>query len=488
MKGKLIIEKSERVKRTNYSFQTEGGYNGFNYSIIVSLPINSEVNISKIKQGFYKFLVRKLNSKQYNKDFPSHIEILKESIDNDVDLFDNCNYILIDGNDYKVINIVNNFYKNKDIIIEDANHKKYPVSKEGYEEICKKYNNINDKNVLLKVEGNIDLVTLEEYKKTYEIIENIVNKIKSFNLSPLEEVIYAFDYTKNRYYQEVEKNENPRKSRDLTKVLLGDKIVCEGYATILSTILKNLGFQASNYYVETYGSEITGYSNHANNILRIKDDKYDIDGIYYFDPTWDSKKKNNDENDYFYDITNLNRYNHCGNYWLLDRYIDRTFGEFTTFYDKELFYKIKNHQGHTLKDISRINEYIAMIVFENGETNLESSGRANYSEKFKNKFKEILNNGNLEEFVESLSDKFKIIDKKTLLKAIYNVRKIEYYDNPEDFSLTLSDLFQILSNFKEYDRWYDDYCDDARNFIISKEQEVERIRLTKVLSNISKKR
>ena len=77
---------------------------------------------------------------------------------------------------------------------------------------------------------------------------------------------------------------------------------------------------------------------------------------------------------------------------------------------------------------------------------------------------------------------------KKELKVLYIVRKYQYYDNPENFSLTWNDLFQILFNFRVYDRWYDDYCEDAHGFINGKEQEIERIRLTKVLSNISKKR
>lgn len=481
MKGKLIIEKSEKIKRTNYLFEEEIKYDNNDYLIAINLPINSDVDLSKIKQGFYKFLSRKLSSKQYNKDFPNRIKMIKESIDSNIDLIDNCNHIVIDSNDSNLFFKVYEFYKNKDIKIEDFNCKNYPVSKEGYEEACRKYN--NNKNMLVKIEGNIKSITLEEYKKTYEFIEKFTNKIKSFNLSPLEQVIYVFDYTKNRYYVEENSNESLRKSRDLTSVLFGNKIVCEGYATIFSTILKKLGFQACNYCVDTYNN-----SRHANAIVRIKDDKYNIDGIYYFDPTWDSKQKTNIKNNDFYDMTNLNRYNHCGNYWVSDRYIDKTFGELTTFYDKELFTKIKNKQPLTLDDDHRINEYIAMIAFENGETKLEHSHGAFYREDLKSKFIEMLNKEQLEEFVENLSTKIKVIDNMTLLKVIYNVRKIEYYDNPEEFSLTWNDLFQILFNFRVYDRWYDDYCENAHKFINGKEQEIERIRLTKVLSNISKKR
>ena len=115
MKGKLIIEKSEKIKRTNYLFEEEIKYDNNDYLIAINLPINSDVDFSKIKQGFYKFLSRKLSSKQYNKDFPNRIKMIKESIDSNIDLIDNCNHIVIDSNDSNLFFKVYEFYKNKDI-------------------------------------------------------------------------------------------------------------------------------------------------------------------------------------------------------------------------------------------------------------------------------------------------------------------------------------------------------------------------------------
>ena len=47
--------------------------------------------------------------------------------------------------------------------------------------------------------------------------------------------------------------ERKSKSRDITKVLFGDKIVCTGFASVFTTLVRNLGYQSTNYIVE-YGA------------------------------------------------------------------------------------------------------------------------------------------------------------------------------------------------------------------------------------------
>jgi len=66
-------------------------------------------------------------------------------------------------------------------------------------------------------------------------------------------------------------------------------------------------------------------------------------------------------------------------------------------------------------------------------------------------------------------------------------RKIEYYENPEEFPLSDHDLYLILLLLQNTDSQPFFLEEDVSRFIDSKKKEISSIRLTKVLSNISKK-
>ena len=71
--------------------------------------------------------------------------------------------------------------------------------------------------------------------------------IKKLHLSPLETVLYVYDLVRERKYQEEGANECHTKSRDLTSVLLGDKIVCAGFVNLFNTILEKLDIKCLSF-------------------------------------------------------------------------------------------------------------------------------------------------------------------------------------------------------------------------------------------------
>ena len=58
----------------------------------------------------------------------------------------------------------------------------------------------NHKDYLVSVDGNISYVTIEQYERTVLAIDDIVNKIKKYNLSSLEQIMYAYDLVRDRVY------------------------------------------------------------------------------------------------------------------------------------------------------------------------------------------------------------------------------------------------------------------------------------------------
>ena len=148
--------------------------------------------------------------------------------------------------------------------------------------------------------GLLETYPLVDYVK-YE--KRLIELIKpAMNLSPFERYLYAYNVTK-QFKKYKENKEAKDASRDLYQVLDGEYMVCVGYATMLHDLLTKLGINNSFYSVTVD----TGFDKVANDALVIPDDvevtqegharlkvnivdpKYEIDGIYFADPTWDNE-------------------------------------------------------------------------------------------------------------------------------------------------------------------------------------------------------
>lgn len=193
--------------------------------------------------------------------------------------------------------------------------------------------NINNITIELPFIDRLRL-PLNEYLEYEKLLYNMVEPAK--NLSPLEKMVYAYDITKkfkkyklpkkdnrnvvNRSYDEKLKIRSL--SRDLYKILDNDYIVCVGFANLLHDLLSKLGIDSISQSVdidlarhksikqlrdnnknwkelspqEKYkliSQQVSyipkdSYEGHRRLMVRIKDEKYGIDGLYISDPTWDN--------------------------------------------------------------------------------------------------------------------------------------------------------------------------------------------------------
>ncbi len=128
-------------------------------------------------------------------------------------------------------------------------------------------------------------VEIEKAIEASRKLNDWVNEIKSARrkdkeLSPYEKYLYAYDIVTKFSYNEEEKGQNNDISRHLITILTGDKIVCAGYANLLSELCNRLGLSCYTQGVN---------KNHAICYVRIDDDKWGIHGIYASDPTADSQ-------------------------------------------------------------------------------------------------------------------------------------------------------------------------------------------------------
>lgn len=99
-------------------------------------------------------------------------------------------------------------------------------------------------NLFVWIEWNSQPISLENYKRTVLELNKYVSFIKNFDFSPFEQCLLAYDLVRDRYYVMENSDEEYYISRDLTSVLLGDKIVCVGFSNLLSAILNKLGIDS----------------------------------------------------------------------------------------------------------------------------------------------------------------------------------------------------------------------------------------------------
>lgn len=464
MKGRLVFQTTDK-QRIEYLFEDDFYGHEYDYTIWIGIPKGRKIDINKLKIGLNKYFLRKLHGKQYQKDFPDRVELINTAYNEEIDLLDACEKVEIEETLIDVIPSIPNG-KSKKIKIDSE---PLPLDIKIVEKLEKQY--AGYENIYVKIDGNDDYVSLSEYRKTTEIIDNIVNKIKSYDLSPLEQMIYAYDSARDRIYVSEEYGEAKTESRDLTRVLLGDKIVCVGYSRIFVAILKKLGIKAAEYTVK--GSEY-----HSIAIAHIKDEKYDIDSIYYFDPTFDRKR----------DETN----NHFNRYYAFAKnrvemiesldYDDLTFGDIDEPTYLEIIRNLKDADKPKYYDNNETKYINNMCSFINGRPmDIEIHSYMGTAER-------VIENENAEsDVIDCHWYLLPFQNKKALVKALSVVRKIQYYEDPEKYPYSSETMKKIVS--ESY--WNDPYRYDTNtvNKILYDNserynREAKEIDLVKVLRKI----
>ncbi len=133
--------------------------------------------------------------------------------------------------------------------------------------------------------------SLEVVEKTHKKIYDIVNFCKRNEFSPLECVLFAYLYSTKRPYIKEEEWEYGATSRSVYSVLNGDKIVCLGFTQVIQTILEALSTKNISVFTNSTQSKVDSSTGHSTLLIYIKDEKYGLDGYYFFDPTADCYKE-----------------------------------------------------------------------------------------------------------------------------------------------------------------------------------------------------
>lgn len=297
----------------------------------------------------------------------------------------------------------------------------------GLSENCYKYSD----SIYVKMKNNEQPVTINKCLDTMEYIITSAETIKKYNMSPIEIAMYLYNIVRNRVYKEVEKGEDYLDSRDLSSVVNGDKIVCVGYASIYDELLKYFGFKCNTVYLENTKNFKQG---HARNRVYIKDEKYGIDGVYYFDTTYDSRNEN-DINEYLHSFLYFAKtrmeFDKLEHYRYIDLnmpyYSPKVADDINKLFDldyREVIYspvfKSINNMSLFVTDETLLN--VQLFIPELAEVFLEDKD-------------ELINKA------QAIVDKFnKPISAETYIRILNNVRQIEHNENPTLYPYSEEDL------------------------------------------------
>lgn len=139
-----------------------------------------------------------------------------------------------------------------------------------------------------------------------EKIINKVNKAKNDNpdISTFEQFMIIYEEVTDFIYKEEERYDQLNASHWIS-VVNSDKIVCTGYASLMQELTKRV-FKENEVLVLENDVDVFDKSRdelvsaHSNNIIFIKDKKYNINGLFYLDPCWDSIENKDEVKAYSY--------------------------------------------------------------------------------------------------------------------------------------------------------------------------------------------
>lgn len=357
-------------------------------------------------------------------DEEEHIKFFEfvESKISDKDLFTNISRVYLDGTYEDIVSYLrsNPFLLSKEIVLS------------GFLSLDE--NTLNDlkqyfsefPNIKIQIVGNDELVTIEDYEKTMVAIDNIVEKVNQYDFSPFEKLIYLYDLIRDRFYVRENKDESASLSRDLTSSLLGDKIVCLGFANIFNTVCEKIGFNSCVFLLR--GEDV----GHARNLLYLVDPEYDIDGLYFFDTTFDCKR--DEDNNFLFSYQHFAKTADEMEMFSSGDMQPSTYKYFSDESFDELI--IPNGKLDTLRAVSllsktKINHILTLL----GRDTIDPTNGMD-GDEFYCLMDDVKNMANIP------------INSNKFLKALYKVRKQQYYAEPSKYLFDMNALVCILINSK----------------------------------------
>ena len=323
------------------------------------------------------------------------------------------------------INDIINFIKvNNDIKI------KLSIDNNHYSDLINNLSMEDSKNLYVIFDNCDEYIKFKEFSDMYIELKKIVDFIKKYDLSEIEKVMLAYDIIKANKYKKEGINDDYNESRNLNKIIKGDKIVCLGYANLLNFILNEL--QINNQIILT--KKTNNCSGHARNLIKINDKKYGINGQFFADCTWDSQKSDDYLNNYLFFLKPLKYFKNIKN----EIIFRPSWLELLKLDNEELIEEI---------NILSNNDKRKIIYSMSDMTN------NNFIKLFLNIYKSSDLTNELLKIVEEMKKNInQSIPRKAFKNALYKVRRIEYINNIIDNEITEDYIDNICNKYYSKDK------------------------------------
>ena len=222
---------------------------------------------------------------------------------------------------------------------------------------------------------------LNKFLKSIDIAKN------QYNLSPLEIFLLVYDKVCNfKEYNSYPNNYPVYKQGNLKYLFNSKYTVCSDYSILLVASLSYFGIDAKEFLLtlEHYKDDELIKEVHARVLLKLKDDKYNINGIYISDPTWDKKSvfshalmthrmttlesdlERLNIYDFFFDIKSIEEFNNKINILLNkgcnENYIYMRFMQIIYQIDYNFYLELKNRYANNLIFNDFINDLGNYVV------------------------------------------------------------------------------------------------------------------------------
>lgn len=240
-------DNNNNVQFADYYFRGHENFLAFNAKNMDDFCalVKDKDKVKKVVEQYYEYV--------YGDDNYDHSKYLEELLNKMNEALENAATVTINEN-VDVLELMEKFpvLTTKKVIIQLSENI-------IIEKLVNKYSVYSD-NIYVQLRGEDKLISLSELYDIFINSKKVTNEINNLELSPIEKVVYAYDVVRTNEYKNI----------DLAKVF---EMYLRNF-NIKYLSVKLLGKDGFHYRTRAY----------------IKDDKYAIDGIYDFDPTFDSKK------------------------------------------------------------------------------------------------------------------------------------------------------------------------------------------------------
>ena len=291
---------------------------------------------------------------------------------------------------------------------------------------------------LTEKEANGKLTACSKKEMVYALqkLKSMADQIYQYSLSPFERIMLAYDFLRDRKYQDVKDVSDPEQyylSRDFVQVLKNEEYaVCLGYASLAQVLFEFLNVDSVLVFLRHRSKQKIG---HVRNLVLVDDPIYRFHFVSFLDVTFGRRKE-----DFSY-LNSLRGQN------FFSKNIPEEVSAYSCFTFADYHKEEKRLEG--VKDLigdetsHAIRNSIHLIYTLLDERDqipyLNDSSFASF--QLRNQPKTYLKL--YYETIRRLNDH---IPREDFIRCLYRVRRVEHSINPEKYPLSLNTLQTIVSS------------------------------------------